>query len=155
MTLVANKGRKKGQHVTGSLELYKTSSSDHSPRTGEKAYGDVKKNPLYGATDVDFSIVWAPVTNNPEDIEPVPTSLDPVFPGVLVIREESHDILAISTVANRRTKEMWTDGSGIALKPLQKIGSEIRGQWESFGIVAGGGGYFCITPVEQTRNGLN
>ena len=149
LTLAASNGQWRGKEVSGSLELRKTTSADRSPRTGQTAHDSLALTPLWGATDVKFDVVGAPVPAS-DTLVPTPTSLDPVYPGVLVTILRSPigaipagNILLIGTLTNRRADIGWMDGPGIALAVRQVDSSGFRGTWQEWGIVMGGRGYFC------------
>jgi hypothetical protein len=149
LTLAASNGQWRGKQVSGSLELRKTTSTDRSPRTGQAARDSLALTPLWGATDVKFHVVGAPVLAS-DTLVPSPTSLDPVYPGVLVTILRSPiranpvgNILLIGTLTNRRADIGWMDGPGIALAVRQVDSSGFRGTWQEWGIVMGGRGYFC------------
>ena len=149
LTLAASNGQWRGKEVSGSLELRKTTSTDRSPRTGQTARDSLALTPLWGATDVKFDVVGAPVTAS-DTLVPAPTSLDPVYPGVLVriLRppigaNPAGIVLLIGTLTNRRADIGWLDGPGIALAVRQVDSSGFRGTWQEWGIIMGGRGDFC------------
>jgi len=152
LTLVATEGTKRGERVSGQLWLWRTSPRDSSTRTGKVAVKvDTAAAPFYGATDLQFAVVAAPVYSDGSEAEPAPDSRDPVYPGVLVLAGNPHDSMAalatllISTVSNRRDGVWTLDGAGIALR-IRSSGGQLKGDWKEWGIVYNGRGYFCLAP---------
>src|SRR5437016_2477311 len=85
LNLIATEGPKKGARATGYLSLWPTAVDDQSPATGQRAVQtDTLRQPLYGAVQLDFDRVAAPVVSG-QPHTPDPTSRDPVYPGVLVL----------------------------------------------------------------------
>lgn len=133
LTLVATSGSKSGSSSQGNLWL--------SPTSG----GDTDRHPLYGATDLDFKRIGAPMDE--QGPEPDPTSRDPVSPGVLVLREPKETVLAIGTQSNLRDGGiLHLDGSGIGLWVTEAGPTGFSGTWRAWGTVVDGAGYFCATP---------
>jgi hypothetical protein len=149
LVLVATSGRKVGGVAKGELNLRPTSSTDTSPKTGQRAQDrNIAETPLYGWVTADWKVVDAPVGDNDA------RSRDPVFPGVLVLLASFKEgystrtpILLISTVSNRRDGEVVLDGGGIGLWVRQLTDKGFAGEWSRWGIVPSGSGYFCATPV--------
>lgn len=141
----------------GLLTLRKTSADDVSPRTGQRAErSDPNFLPLYGWTDADLHAVGAAL----ED-EPLPSSTDPVFPGVVVLtphrildpiqRPRDAPVLAIGSLANTRLDRRTVDGSGIGLFVQRRDGTCWRGQWLMFGLERDGEGDFAFCRIRQAN----
>ena len=145
LTMVATQGRRAGAEASGSLILRRTTLGDTSPRTGERPVRSPHDEPLVGWSDLDFRSVGAPVFPS-DTLAPRPTSQDPVYPGVLVLRQGVRDerfVLLIGTLTNRRADRGWHDGAGIELAP-RRFGERTVGTWSEWGIVRGGRGFFCL-----------
>lgn len=136
-----------------------TSAADTSPRTGQRAerHVDTRYTPLYGWTDIDLKGVAAPIC--PEGPEPLPSSQDPVFPGVLVLKldprwkfesrvtyRKDAPILVIGTGTNLRDGTMILDGCGIGLFVQDRDGRCLRGEWAEWGLEVDGRGTFTLCP---------
>jgi hypothetical protein len=149
LTLVATVGSRRGSIGRGRLWLASTSSQDRSPRTGEHpSEADTLARPTYGATDIDFTVVGAPISTSDPTV-PSPTSLDPIYPGVLQLLANwdsdspKQPILVIGTLANRRAGGVGVDGPGIGLFVRRRDAASFGGTWEAFGRLVDGSGYFC------------
>ena len=150
LTLVTTNGLKAGSHASGSLWLAPTSPEDRSPKTGHRpARSNQRRVPYYGAADLDFELVGAPVFRD-DTLVPLPQSRDPVRPGVIVLVENWHIetlprglVLVIGSLTNRRDDEGWEDGPGIALWVRLVRGHDFFGDWKEWGIIRGGWGHFC------------
>jgi hypothetical protein len=156
LTLVATEGPQRDSSVSGPLWLWPTSVSDSSPRTGKRAVAtDTLRTPFYGATDVNFDAVGAPVfRHGPSDPTPSPDSRDPVYPGVLVFAGNrpgnsvgASATLVIGTLSNMRDGLISGDGEGIGLWVRAFDENAFVGDWSEWGIVRGGRGYFCLVPA--------
>jgi len=149
VVLVATKGRQKRQRVVGTLTLKPTSSLDVSPRTGETAQDrHLAETPLYGALEANLSGVDAPMCSG--EPNPDTASMDPVYPGVLLHFIEWEDrypkptpVLTIGTLSNLRNGKDYFDGCGIGLFVTRTEDASLFGEWDRWGIVGGGSGYFC------------
>jgi hypothetical protein len=159
LSMVATQGSMVGETVRGRLTLKPTSDADTSPRTGQRAKGppDTRFIPLYGWTDIDLNGVAAPIC--PEGPEPPPSSHDPVFPGVLVLKldpswklasrvmyRKEVPILVIGTGPNIRDGSQILDGCGIGLFVQHRDGRCLRGEWAEWGLKADGRGTFTLCP---------
>lgn len=150
ITFVATKGDRSGSAVGGRMWLRPTSPRDKSPRTGESAPAneDRKKVPLYGAVDVNLSLVDAPMGAG-DGIAPQPMSRDPIYPGVLVHVVDFYNApkgqiaLTIGTLSNHRTDKAYTDGAGIGLFVEKLDDDAFAGSWRPWGILIGGSGHFA------------
>ena len=153
LTLVATEGPKKGARTAGQLALWRTTAEDRSS-SGERAVQtDTLRQPLYGAVQLAFDSVAAPV--GPETAEaPDPSSRDPVHPGVLVFVDRPPSdstraaiVLTIATVSNRRDGVEVLDGTGIGLWVDRGDETGFTGRWKEWGLLKGGRGYFCARRV--------
>lgn len=165
LTVVATGGTRAGHRASGRLQLRPTSAADRSPKwpAERPPEGDTIGTPLYGATDVDFAAVGAPVERlNPtayggSDDAPPTGSTDPLHPGVLALIQNAKGQglrqtgLVIGTLANRRVADgvLSLDGAGIILWVRRFTASGFDGRWWNFGIVANGAGYFCAVREVQ------
>lgn len=148
LTLVATSGSKSGSSSQGNLWLWPTSARDRSPSTGELVGSDdTNSHPLYGATNLNFKRIGAPMDFAGRGSEPSPTSRDPVFPGVLVLRDSRETVLTIGTLSNIRDDGIRLDGSGIGLWVTESGPNSFFGEWRGWGVVEGGAGYFCSMPT--------
>ena len=158
LVLRAECGQRSGNEAEGRLSLLPARQDDRSPVTGEVAtdMSDLLNYPLYGFTDVAFGRVAAPMCK-----EDLPTSRDPLHPGVIVDASDWHAIdpshpntpaLLIGTVVSR-TDKIVTDGCGIALPLETWDGRCYRGHWDRSGIVAGGNGTFRLCAVHSAADG--
>jgi hypothetical protein len=154
LTLVTTSGLKAGSEATGSLWLARTSPADQSPRTGRRPASSSRRGvPFYGAVDLDFASVGAPVFRD-DTLVPPPESRDPVRPGVVVLMQNwgidtlpRRLVLVIGSLTNRRDDEGWLDGPGIALLVRSTNGQAFFGTWSEWGIIRGGQGHFCTRHV--------
>lgn len=146
--LVATDGPKSGAKSSGTMTL-RCATPDDTSLDGERVPDPGCDGPVgfYGFTDLDFKALAAPVEDHP----PLPTSEDPVWPGIVgwVHREENAVIgFLIGTVNNRRDDGChWLDGAGIFLRVY---GAEPRFRawtWKPWGIVRGGSGSFMMRYV--------
>lgn len=121
----------------GTLELLPTTSRDRSPTHPGLVPppGDTVEAPLYGATDLDFAAVGLP-------IDSTKSSLDPLFPGVLVFCTPNGPALAIGSVGNRRDGVTVEDGRGLGLFVHRVSNDGFSGNWGPWGIVNYGKGKF-------------
>lgn len=147
LTIVATSGSKSGSSSQGNLWLWPTSAQDRSPSTGELA-GSYDKNsrPLYGATNLNFKHIGAPMDFAGRGSAPSPASRDPVFPGVLVLRDSRETVLTIGTLSTIRTDGIRLDGLGIGLWVTESGPNGFFGVWREWGVVQDGAGYFCSIP---------
>ena len=159
LSMVATQGSKVGGAVQGRLTLKPTGDADTSPQTGQRAKGplETRYTPLYGWTDIDLKGVAAPICL--EDPYPLPSSQDPVFPGVLVLKldpewklasrvmyRKEAPILVIGTLTNMRDGKMRLDGCGIGLFVQDRDGRCFRGEWAEWGLEVDGRGTFKLCP---------
>jgi hypothetical protein len=159
LSMVATQGSMVGKAVRGRLTLKPTSDSDISPRTGQRSKRllDTRYAPLYGWTDIDLNGVAAPIC--PEGPEPLPSSDDPIFPGVLVLKLDPNwklasrvmyrkeaPILVIATGTNIRDGTQILDGCGIGLFVQDRDGRCLRGEWAEWGLKTDGRGTFTLCP---------
>ena len=150
LTLVTTSGLKAGSAATGSLWLARTSLSDSSPVTGRRPARSGRRGvPYYGAVELDFERLGAPVFRN-DTLVPPPESRDPVRPGVVVLVQNWQTdtlprtlVLVIGSLTNRRDEEGWADGPGIGLWVRATKDRDFSGTWSEFGIIRGGQGHFC------------
>jgi hypothetical protein len=86
LSMAATSGSQTGRSTRGPLTLVATSATDTSPRTGARvaASPPIHWTPLRGWIDADLRAVGAPLC----DEATPPSSRDPVFAGVLVLRSE-------------------------------------------------------------------
>jgi hypothetical protein len=145
LTLVAADGSARPARAHGPLWLHATSDADRSPRTGRgPAPVPGVQEYLYGAVSLDFRRIGAPVQREAGDtITPVPTSTDPIRPGVLVSRSNRGTVVLISTLGNMRDSRHWLDGAGIGLHVRQVSRDQVSGIWSGWGIVPSRQGFFC------------
>jgi hypothetical protein len=161
LSMVATQGSMVGGVVRGRLTLKPTSDADISPRTGQRSKGflDTRNTPLYGWTDIDLNGVAAPICPQSETLAPPPSSQDPVFPGVLVLKldpswklasrvmyRKEAPILVIGTGTNIRDGTQILDGCGIGLFVQDRDGWCLRGEWAEWGLEIDGRGTFKICP---------
>ncbi len=185
LSMTATEGRLASTHAEGSLWLVNSKVDDSSPHDGEVvASVAVSKPPLIGATDLPFAQLgleqltasprfgpptfWRPWQDDTLEalaiardtmmrfyLGPPATSLDPVYPGVLVESEgregeRSWQItLLIGTVGNDRTERgrSMLDGGGIGLRVVDAVPNGFRGTWGPWGLTQTGSGYFCAIQV--------
>lgn len=135
------------------LVLRATSSEDRSPdgrRPDER--DDPNRDYLYGATSLDFARVGAPVLRLRGDtITPLPTSLDPMRPGVLVSVSNRGTILTVGTLSNLRDNHDLLDGAGIALTVTRISADTVSGVWDGWGILSSRTGFFCAVRTDAPR----
>jgi|HubBroStandDraft_2_1064218.scaffolds.fasta_scaffold61276_3 hypothetical protein len=159
--MVATTGHIIGRRTSGVLQLWPTGTLDRSPTwPGERPpAGDTAEVPLYGATDIDWQAVGAPVENADPSAprkstdEPRTDSRDPLHPGVLVLIQNGQHpgsrqtVLVIGTLSNRRVDDgkEGLDGVGIALWVRRITDAGFDGTWKNWGLLVGGSGYFCST----------
>lgn len=145
LELVATAGSRSGAAATGHLVLDEAHQGDRSPRTERAAYDwPAGCTYLYGATDLEFRAVAAPMdepcrTGAPtsecgDSLVPPPTSEDPVFPGVRGDRvalppaqEGRPTTLLIGTVGNARLHQVVLDGAGIGLTTPRAVAAAHSG----------------------------
>lgn len=143
-----------GQHhhtnrVEGTLRLWATSPTDRSPSTGTRAAPDsAGSTPFFGATDIAWRQVHAPLAATADVNQPASASTDPVYPGVLALKTnwDPHTsyVLTVGTVSNRRDGQVAVDGWGIGLWVQRALpGGGFSGTWKEWGRVAAGRGYYC------------
>jgi hypothetical protein len=162
LRIAAREGTRRGSVTGGHVTLVATSSSDRSPRTGEKVpsnRSDPRHIPVYGWTDVDLHRVGAPLCD--EGPAPLPGSRDPVFPGVLVLtldpawaleangvrRPKDGPIVVIGTLSNMRDGRLRLDGCGIGLFGQSTGRACMRGVWAEWGLAVDGRGVFELCRV--------
>lgn len=146
LTLVATSGPRVGGKDTGRLILKTATPQDRSPRTGKRATDlEGEEALLYGAAMLDWGAIAAPVF---DDGPPPPRSLDPVYPGVLVLYHGDDQVIFIGTLSNLRDGYGWLDGSGIQLRVTAADADRLHGSWDAWGIVTGGAGYFCADRLD-------
>jgi len=161
--LVAGRGSEVGARSAGILTLYPTSAADRSPvRPNERARADTLEYPMYGATDLNFARVGAPLDYQGLSAPP-PASLDPLHPGVLVHCEYDSSrtsppgiTLLIGTVDNERVARtgvyfVRVDGAGIELTVRRIVGGRVFGVWRAHGMVVNGSGEFYLVPADGER----
>lgn len=111
---------------------------------------------MVGSTDLDFSLMHAPVAMKGDEQAPPPSSTDPVQPGVVVVRVDdsrgSYRALLIGTVSNRLDCKLALDGTGIELVIEAINGNTIKGTWSGYGIAAGGPGTWQATLEAAARS---
>ena len=147
LRLVATSGAKKGASVEGKLRLdSQTDSLRYRSRLGAAPDSTVL-HPLYGATDVDLSLVDAVSVGST-------TSLDPSRPGVLVMERRSAPdrsprtdiIIRLGSDANRTDRQRF-DGGYTALRVRQVGPGGLAGSWASGVATERAAGYFCAMRV--------
>lgn len=166
LELVATTGSRSGAATTGHLVLDEAHQGDRSPRTGRAAYDwPADSTYLYGATDLAFRAVAAPMdepcrVGTPrsecgDPLVPPPNSEDPVFPGVRGSRGAlppprvgRPTTLLIGTLGNARVHELSLDGAGIGLTTMRVDSTGFGGWWRPWGVVEDGAGYFCAFRVQ-------
>ncbi len=153
LRLVATSGAKKGASVEGKLRLdSQTDSLRYRSRLGAAPDSTVL-HPLYGATDVDLSLVDAVSVGST-------TSLDPSRPGVLVMERRSAPdrsprtdiIIRLGSDANRTDRQRF-DGGYTALRVRQVGPGGLAGSWASGVATERAAGYFCATRKDERRGG--
>lgn len=157
LILIAGRGSRVGARASGTLTLLPASGADRSPtEPNEPASTDTAGYPMYGATDLDFTRVGAPLMS--DGFFPAPRSLDPLRPGVLVRvdaargRVDSPSIeLLIGTRDNLRDNRgfVMTDGAGIVLSVRRIVRERVFGEWRNYGMVVDGSGEFYIVPFDS------
>lgn len=145
LRLVATSGAKKGAVADGTLRLDRQNDSlRYRSRLGG-ARDSTVLHPLYGATDVDLTLVDAVSVGST-------STLDPARPGVLVIERRSAPgrppkteiILRLGSDANRMDRQRF-DGGYTALR-ARKVGrGRLAGSWASGVGTERAAGYFCAT----------
>ena len=153
LTVIATNGGKPGTQTSGTLTLRQTLSTDRSPRTGQPPRSDenISATPLWGYIDADLATVGAPLPDGHNPDEPQPTSLDPIYPGLLVHIQNwgsptlpQQYVLMVGTSYNVRVKlhSAVMDGPGIVMNVREITLKGFRGTWHQGGLVIAGG-YFC------------
>jgi hypothetical protein len=146
LTLVADRGSRKGATSEGALTLVQASATDKSSMTGNLARDFDTPPAFYGWAKLDFRKIAAPLCNGPPD----PDSRDPARPGALVPgrRFRGQQMILIGTMWNLRDGQEYRDGCGIALSIESSIGGCYSGIWNRWGIVGNGSGSFraCSVP---------
>jgi hypothetical protein len=149
--IVSTVGSTAGASAQGRLILHPTRPSDRSPRTGQhpRSDEDRERTPLYGSLDADLTKVGAPLPDGRNADEPLPSSTDPLFPGVLVhvqLRptERQQNVLTVATSINARVDLGYgvADGPGIFLRVRELTPAAFAGTWAQGGLEEAGG-YFC------------
>ncbi len=158
LILIAGRGGHVGARAAGTLTLFPTSGLDRSPtKPNERARPDTADYPMYGATNLDFAHVGAPVFAS-DKFSPSPMSLDPLHPGVLVHFDYSNTLagpphieILIGTLNNVRAVRNYdmADGAGIVLSVRRIAGGRVFGDWGPYGIVVNGSGEFYLEPFES------
>jgi hypothetical protein len=158
LSMRATSGSRTGRSTSGPLTLVATSAADTSPRTGARVAEPppLHLTPLRGWIDTDLRAVGAPLC----DEATPPTSRDPVFTGVLVLKTEPdwkletrvpfrHEapILAIGTGTNIRDGKARLDGCGIGLFVQDRSFRCVRGEWTEWGLKGDGRGTFELCPA--------
>ncbi|HEV8177114.1 MAG TPA: hypothetical protein VGP44_05440 [Gemmatimonadales bacterium] len=147
LKLVATSGAKKGGAAEGTLRLDpQTDSLRYRSRLGGAPDSTVL-HPLYGATDVDLSLVDAVSVGST-------TSLDPSRPGVLVMERRSAPdrlprtdiIIRLGSDANRTDRQRF-DGGYTALRVREVGPGRLAGSWASGVATERAAGYFCASRV--------
>lgn len=146
LSIRATSGSRVGQSTAGPLQL----KLESAPSPAQEY--------LWGYTDVDFSLVGAPIVE--DESAPSPNSNDPLHPGVILAyryrAEHSTSrtpVLLIGTVENRtaapnqdpeasRNLLVSSDGGGIGLWIESVSDSTFRGRWSEWGILKDGSGTF-------------
>ena len=160
ITIVATSGSKKGQSCSGTLELITSRPDDRSPTTGEgpSPVGTILY-PLYGWLSADLAAVGATLASGSDT--PSPDSQDPVYPGVLVSRDDydwrdgrlsGSPILLIGKDKQTRNVQLSTlmaDGAGIKLKVHHANDIGFKGNWSGIGRYWDGSGSFCAQRVSK------
>ena len=165
LTLVATEGSRQGARAHGRFWVYPTSAGDRSPRTGRgPAHPDSDVRPYFGATDLDFAAVGAPMEWSDTLDPPKPTSRDPIYPGVLSSRLPLLDsadapgvprfTFMVGTLSNRRDDLVGLDGPGIGLFVQEASAEGITGRWGPWGRKYDGRGYFCLRRVGSARRAV-
>lgn len=158
LSMIATSGSRTGRSTRGPLTLVATRGSDSSPRTGARVGGPppIHVTPLRGWTDADLRGVGAPLC----DEATPPSSRDPVFTGVLVLkmgpdwkletrvtRRNDAPILVTGTVTNIRDGRLRLDGCGIGLFVQERSFRCVRGEWVEWGLEGDGRGTFELCPA--------
>ena len=160
LTLVATAGPSAGASVRGRLWLRRASGPDTMAVSAERRLAaDTGRAPLYGAVNIDFGGVGAPVLVA-EGRAPDPRSFDPTRPGVLVVRRVATDAivqwrLLIATTSNDRRLPCRSDdcpaapagGPGIVLAVAKITRDGFAGEWRPPGQDGPEHGYFCAAAV--------
>lgn len=153
LRLVATSGAKKGAAAEGTLRLDRqTDSLLYRSRLGG-ARDSTVLHPLYGATDVDLTLIDAVSVGSTN-------SLDPARPGVLVMERRSAPgrppkteiIIRLGSDANRTDRQRF-DGGYTALR-ARKVGrGRLAGSWASGVGTERAAGYFCATRTGGQADG--
>jgi hypothetical protein len=160
LTLVATAGPSAGASVRGRLWLRRSSGLDTTAVSAERRLAaDAARAPLYGAVNIDFGGVGAPVLVA-EGRAPDPRSFDPTRPGVLVVRRVDSGAIAqwrllVATTSNDRRLPCRSDecppapagGPGIVLTVAKITRDGFAGEWRPPGQGGPEHGYFCAAPV--------
>ena len=145
LRFVATSGARKGATAEGSLRLEpQTGALRYRTRPGG-AQDSTVLHPLYGATDVDLSLIDAVLVGST-------TSLDPMQPGVLVMEchaapgqpPRAEIVMRLGSDANRRDRQRF-DGGYTALRVRQVGAGQLAGSWSSGVTAERAAGYFCAT----------
>lgn len=145
LRLVATSGAKKGAAADGKLRLDAQTDSLRYRRRLGGAPDSTVLHPLYGATDVDLSLIDAVSVGST-------TSLDPTRPGVLVMERRAAPgrsprteiIIRLGSDANRMDRQRF-DGGYTALRVRQVGPGRLAGSWASGVATERAAGYFCAT----------
>ena len=145
LRLVATSGAKKGAAAEGTLRLdSQTDSLRYRRRLGGTLDSTVL-HPLYGATDVDLTLIDAVSVGST-------SSLDPARPGVLVMERRARPgrppkteiIIRLGSDANRTDRQRF-DGGYTALRVRKVERGRLAGSWASGVATERAAGYFCAT----------
>jgi hypothetical protein len=175
LTLVATRGSRQSHRSTGELWLWPTSAIDRSPTWPNErpGIGDTVDVPLYGAADLDWRNVAAPIalfvpaSSARSSDAPRPDSRDPLHPGVLVRFGKRGPLERVTTLFigtrfdNRRVVEnpchrapgdasgspciMYSqdDAGGMFMSVHRVTNNGFGGTWGPWGLGIDGAGYYC------------
>jgi hypothetical protein len=158
LSMTATSGSRAGRSIEGPLTLVATTGTDVSPRTGARVAPPppIHWTPLRGWIDSDLRVVGAPLC----DEATPPSSRDPVYTGVLVLklerdtkletrvaRRDDDPILITGTGGNIRDGKPRLDGCGIGLFVQGKSFRCLRGEWKEWGLERDGRGTFELCPA--------
>ena len=158
-TIASTVGKTAGATTHGRLVLRPTSAADRSPRTGQGPRPGENRaaNPLYGyLTDADLTRVGASLPDGSRPDEPLPSSVDPIFPGFLSHVQNwgaegalEQNVLTAGTSINARVELGYAvaDGPGVFMMVRALDDSGFAGTWQPGGREAAGG-YFCAVRLD-------
>jgi len=156
LTLVAAFGPRQGKSTPGTLELWRSDTSDRSPDPRYRSLRPTNSNeymPFVGSASLDFKSVGAAVRSTGGSD---PSSRDPMYPGMMVTDDRGFDSdtqrrfreVTIHVSDNRRDNVVVTSILPSTRLLVGRIGEEgLSGTWGSGSFDDTAGGYWCAYRV--------